>query len=160
MPQLGRSSRTAATGDVATSSVVAAARIERACRLTIAGKLALRDIAGWTAHAGVNETEFRLLWLLIQKSQSQNADRRACDQAELAHELAVSPAQVSGVIERLRQRELVERVLGVGDRRRQLWRLAPSGEQLVRAVVASVATTETRPLASSRNGGVCQEDAA
>lgn len=116
----------------------ASERIDAACRLAVAGKLAMRDIAGWVQGLGVSETEFRLLWLLLEHERGQQRGAGALDQAELAERLAVSAAQVSGVVERLRERELVDRVLDGGDRRRQMWRLAPAGAATVSAVVASV----------------------
>lgn len=132
-------------------------RVDRACRLAVAGKLALREIGTWIEGIGVSETEFRLLWLLFQHEHGEESRSTALDQAELAERLAVSAAQVSGVIERLRQRELVDRVPDVSDRRRQQWRLASSGETLVRTIIANVATSPTAP---SRKGEVRQEDAA
>jgi DNA-binding MarR family transcriptional regulator len=135
----------------------ASGRVDRACRLAVAGKLALREIAAWVEDAGVSETEFRLLWLLFQQEHGEASKSTALDQADLAERLAVSAAQVSGVIERLRQRELVDRVPDVSDRRRQLWRLASTGETLVQTVIVNVANSR---IASSRKGGVRQEDAA
>jgi DNA-binding MarR family transcriptional regulator len=128
----------------------ASERIDAACRSVVAGKLALRDITAWVNRFGVSDTEFRLLWLLFQLEGPTTSC--AIDQAELAEQLAVSAAQVSAVVERLMQRELVVRILDGADRRRQLWRLAGAGEQLVRNIIASIAAFE----ASSRT----REDAA
>lgn len=114
-------------------------RIETACRLAVAGKLAARDLTAWVTGFDVSETEFRLLWLL---SHASSADAKApmpsVDQAELATRLAVSAAQVSGVVERLRHAALIEHAAGSGDRRRQFWQLAESGRDLVQAIIASV----------------------
>src|SRR5688500_16904617 len=86
----------------------AVARIDVACRLAVAGKLALRDLAAWVRGYGVSEGEFRLLWLVLHGDR-ENADcRRVLDQAELAMQLAVSPAQVSNVVERLRFHQLID----------------------------------------------------
>jgi DNA-binding MarR family transcriptional regulator len=57
----------------------------------------------------------------------------------LASRLAVSPAQVSGAVERLQAIGLVDGASDAADRRRQLWRLAPSGRALIYAVLAQVA---------------------
>jgi DNA-binding MarR family transcriptional regulator len=135
-------------------------RVDRACRLAVAGKLALREIAAWVEGIGVSETEFRLLWLLFQQEHGEASKSTALDQADLAERLAVSAAQISGVIERLRQRELIIRVSDGGDRRRQLWRLELTGEALVHTVVAHVAS-EIPPLAPPFKGGeLYEEDAA
>jgi DNA-binding MarR family transcriptional regulator len=134
--------------------------VDRACRQAVAGKLALREIAAWVDGIGVSETEFRLLWLLFQQQHGDASKLTALDQADLAERLAVSAAQVSGVIERLRQRELVDRVPDLSDRRRQLWRLAQTGETLVLNVVANVAS-EILPLAPPFDAGeLYEEDAA
>jgi DNA-binding MarR family transcriptional regulator len=117
-----------------------------ACRLAVAGKLAARDLTAWVAGFDVSETEFRLLWLL---SSAMHADCKApapapaVDQAELASRLAVSAAQVSGVVERLRHAGLIEHGAGSGDRRRQFWQLAEAGRELVREIVAAVESLPT-----------------
>jgi DNA-binding MarR family transcriptional regulator len=109
---------------------------------------------------GVSETEFRLMWLLYQHAHGEASNSTVLDQADLAERLAVSAAQVSGVIERLRQRELVDRAPDGNDRRRQLWRLASAGETLVLTVVAHVASG-IPPLAPPfEGGGSYEEDAA
>lgn len=113
-------------------------RIDAACQLCVAGKLALRDVAAWAQPFGLSETEFRLLWLLSQVGRCVERAATALDQGDLAERLAVSTGQISAVVERLQKRELVDRVLDGGDRRRQLWRLAPAGEAVMLAVVASV----------------------
>ena len=126
---------------LAATQAGAVTRIEAACRQAVAGKLAVRELARWVDGFGVSETEFRLLWQLFLAAESPSYRPGALfDQAELAVRLAVSPAQVSGVVERLRSLALLERDAQPGDRRRQLWRLAPAGRTLVLAVVAAVDT--------------------
>jgi DNA-binding MarR family transcriptional regulator len=114
-------------------------RIDSACRQAVAGKLALRELARWVDGSGVSETEFRLLWLLFASDeQTRRCARSPLDQCELAKQLAVSPAQVSGVVERLRTLVLVERVTCQGDRRRQCWQLTTAGRALILKIVAAV----------------------
>ncbi len=130
--------------------------IDATCRLAIAGKLAIRDIAGWIRGRPINETEFRLLWLLFQHEGRNSSPRTALDQGELAAGLALSPAQISGLVERLQTGALISHVAHGFDRRRQLWRLAQAGEALVQEVVASVQahegaqSPETPPLVASQ----------
>jgi DNA-binding MarR family transcriptional regulator len=112
--------------------------IDATCRLAIAGKLAIRDIAGWIRGRPINETEFRLLWLLFQHERRNSSPRTALDQGELAAGLALSPAQISGLVERLQAGAMISHVAHGFDRRRQFWRLAQAGEALVQEVVASV----------------------
>jgi DNA-binding MarR family transcriptional regulator len=115
-----------------TQGTSATVRIDDACRRIAAGRLAARELSGWTLDAGVSEAEFRLLWILFR-------DSSAPDQAALAARLAVSPAQISGAVERLRTSSLIELSVDPGDRRRQLWRLAPAGAALVHQVLVRVA---------------------
>jgi DNA-binding MarR family transcriptional regulator len=139
MPESGESLRPvtscrhASFGDGA-----AVERIDAACRQAFAGKLALRDLAAWVRGFGVTEGDFRLLWELFERREGGGEGSLAFDQAELAERLAVSPAQISSVVERLQVRQWIERVRDGADRRRQLWRLSHAGGELVQAVVASV----------------------
>jgi DNA-binding MarR family transcriptional regulator len=117
----------------------AASRIEQACRRAVLGKLAVRDIARWVSAFGVSEIEFRLLWLLFTTAESPAANGDAdLDQGALATQLAVSPAQVSAVVDRLRAAGRVVSVVPADDRRRQLWLLTPAGRELVLNVAAAV----------------------
>jgi DNA-binding MarR family transcriptional regulator len=140
MPRLGGQARlhSSLVEDARPSANAAGDRIDAACRLAVAGKLALRDIATWTRGFRVSETEFRLLWLLFQHEHRGSAPQPVLDQGELAAGLAISPAQVSGLVERLQASALIDRVASGFDRRRQLWRLAAAGETLVLDVVANV----------------------
>jgi DNA-binding MarR family transcriptional regulator len=119
----------------------AARRIDDACRQAVLGKLAARSIARWLSGFELGEVEFRLLWLL-HTDGSRGAETKASaaewDQAALAERLAVSPAQISAVVDRLRSADRLAAVVPAGDRRRQLWRLTPSGRALVQSVVAAV----------------------
>lgn len=112
------------------------ARIDAACRATAAGKLAARAIVDWVRGFQISEAEFRLLWMVNQQG-SRVAAEFGLDQAQLAEGLVVSPAQVSGAVERLRQLEFLERVSDPADRRRQLWRIAPAGVELLALIAAA-----------------------
>ncbi len=50
--------------------------------------------------------------------------------------MAVSPAHVSGLVEQLRRKGLLEGHRPVTDRRRQLWRLTPDGCKTLETLVA------------------------
>ena len=119
-----------------------AERIERACRAAAAGKLAVRDIGAWLRGDEISEPEFRLLWLLSRHRRAEG--REPLDQAEMAERLVVSPAQVSGAVERLRNAGWLERVAAKGDRRRQLWQVTPSGEQLLGRIVDRIASHDAQ----------------
>jgi DNA-binding MarR family transcriptional regulator len=124
------------TPPTASSGPAAIDRIDLACHQAAAGRLASRDLVRWVQHFGVNENEFRLLWLLARDSAAGAAP---ADQAALAERLVVSTAQVSGVVERLSAAGLLEPAASAGDRRRHAWRISDSGRQLAASVVAVVA---------------------
>jgi len=111
-------------------------QVDEACQRVAAGKSAARELAHWAARVGVSETEFRLMWQLFAAGHTATPDGADLpDQSELAAALVVSPAQVSGAVERLRSLDLVERVASGADRRRQLWRLSERGRAVVHAVL-------------------------
>jgi DNA-binding MarR family transcriptional regulator len=139
MPTLGgQRPLLSSSGDGANGALQSGEFIDATCRLAVAGKLALRDIAGWIRGRQINETEFRLLWLLFQHERRSPSPRTTFDQGELATGLALSPAQISGLVERLQAAALISNVPHGFDRRRQLWRLAQAGEALVHDVMACV----------------------
>jgi DNA-binding MarR family transcriptional regulator len=87
------------------------------------------------------------------------------DQRELATRLAVSQAQVSGVVQRLQVNGYIEGLSDREDRRRQLWRLAASGETLIQQVLervreAPLETTAGALLQASPFRGEGLEEAA
>lgn len=82
--------------------------------------------------AGLSESEFRLLWI------SGSAGPVGVNQTELSQRLAVSPAQVSALVEQLRRKELLFGQRSSSDRRRQCWRLTPKGRALVASLAAQL----------------------
>ncbi len=111
-------------------------RITKTCRQAVAGKLASRQLAAWVDGFAVGDTEFRVLWELF--TAHAHSPAATFDQAELADRLAVSAAQISGMVERLRRSQLVARPAVDGDRRRQFWQLTAAGEDLVQQIIAAV----------------------
>jgi DNA-binding MarR family transcriptional regulator len=132
-------------------------RIDAACRMAADGKLAARDITTWLRGSQINEPEFRLLWLLA-RMVGGTAASGSLDQAEMADQLVVSPAQVSGAVERLRGLGMLQRVADQRDRRRQLWQVTEAGQALLKQIVNWVAKRMTSdvggmpPLAPRRHG--------
>jgi DNA-binding MarR family transcriptional regulator len=141
------------------STPEASARVDAMCRAVVAGKLATRELGAWVRPVGLGEAEFRLLWAL---AASPKGDAGASPgQSELAVALAGSPAQVSGLVERLRSQGLIQSGSIGGDRRRSAWRLTNSGEQAVARVLSVVAAIGIPPLAPPFEGGeFAAEDAA
>lgn len=107
--------------------------IDPAIELVAWGRRLGRALAGGAKEQGLSETQFQLLWLLGTLAEPLSS------QAELARELALSPAQVSGLLEELRSRGLVTGRSAKSDRRRRLWRLTPAGFARRFAVAARLA---------------------
>ncbi len=93
-------------------------------RVAVCNREMRKAFADAAAQAGLAESEFLVLW------SCQNGPPEGTAQCDLAAWLALSPAQVSGLVERLRTRALLCR-LGCLDRRRQQWQTTPEGAALV-----------------------------
>lgn len=104
----------------------------------LCGRELRRAIQGRTRELGLGDADLLVLW-----SCAGGADRGVA-QNQLVEEIGLSPAQTSGLLDRLRQRGLVASRRPAQDRRRQLWRLEPDGRQLL-----SEALTRIVPLAES-----------
>jgi DNA-binding MarR family transcriptional regulator len=81
---------------------------------------------------GLTDCELLAIWLCL---------RSECGlvQGELAAAVGVSPAQMSGIVERLRQRGLIEMHRQIFDRRRQVWRGTAAGRQVLDSLAAPLA---------------------
>ncbi len=90
-----------------------------------------RKLAEIAAGSGLSDSELLVVWLCHAAGRVQ---------VELAGAVGVSPAQMSGIVERLRRRGLVAMHRPAGDRRRQVWKTAASGEALLQAVAEPLAT--------------------
>jgi DNA-binding MarR family transcriptional regulator len=74
---------------------------------------------------GLNDSEFMVLWLC------QQAEPRGWVQRDLAAALGISPPQISGLVERLRQQGWLTSRRCQLDRRRQVWGIEPEGSRLL-----------------------------
>ncbi len=95
-------------------------------------------LARCVERCGLSDGEFLLLWLCSTASEQGVAQR------ELAEGVAASPAQASGLVERLRQRGLIAASRRTGDRRKNYWRLTPEGERLLAEAMVHVAPQSSR----------------
>ncbi len=111
----------------------AARWIELAQRTLACGRMFRDDLTQQTGRWRLSEPEFSVLWTCRQALPAE------LGQNELAAKLAVSAAQVSGLVEQLRREGLLEGRRGKADRRRQLWRLTPVGMARLQAVLADLA---------------------
>ena len=111
-------------------------RIDRVCRCIATGRALARQLAAALRKHDYGETEFRLLWLLRERSDISAA--ASTEQSALAEQLGISPAQVSAIVEKLRTQRAITPVTDRKDRRRQLWQLTASGREGFEAIVAAV----------------------
>jgi len=81
---------------------------------------------------GLREAEFWALWLC------NHLDPSGVVQHELASAAGVSEAQMSSLVERLRQSGLLIGCRGQADRRRQYWRLTAAGDELLSRISAGL----------------------
>jgi DNA-binding MarR family transcriptional regulator len=134
----------------------AAARLERACSAAATGRRAARALAAWTKRFGLNEAEFQLLWGL------RPASTDVPSQINLASTLAFSPAQVSAVVERMRQQGLICEREAIGDRRRHHWQLSPSGQLLLDRMLTAAALPQfdSHPILDIGTGASRSREAA
>ena len=87
----------------------------------------------------LRDTEFWVLWLCSRFAPS------GVVQHELAAAAGVSEAQMSGVVERLRQNGLLIGCRSEPDRRRQYWRLTAAGNELLARIRAVLGEWPTDP---------------
>ncbi|WP_425618708.1 MarR family winged helix-turn-helix transcriptional regulator [Anatilimnocola sp. NA78] len=98
-----------------------------------------QQLAEQIAGHELTDQEFLVLWLCDERPQARRG------QGDLAEAVGASPAQMSGLVERLRRRNLLcfER-LG-RDRRRQVWQLTDDGQQLLTELCRSLSSRREHP---------------
>lgn len=89
------------------------------------GRQLRRALADLAAPAELSDTECLILWACCE------APPEGQGQHELISLIGVSPAQLSGLVERLGAQGWIASRRPAHDRRRQYWRLTPQGEALV-----------------------------
>lgn len=118
-----RQGRLALTAPIATRDDALSA-LDQACRRVIDGRRAARVLAAWTRRFELGEAEILTLWWL-------SSTAGGVDQTTLAQQLALSPAQISATVERLRARGQIVQDVSRGDRRRHVWQLSAEGRRLL-----------------------------
>lgn len=92
-------------------------------QVLLASKAIRRSLEELLVPAGLDGSEFLLLWNI--------AERREQSQAELADRLGCSNAQISQLSDQLRRRGWLVAQRDARDRRRQHWTLTPLGHQVL-----------------------------
>jgi DNA-binding MarR family transcriptional regulator len=116
-------------------------RLLRLIHWTSAASRHLRRRLAAIAHSfDLNDSELLVVWLCSGSGRVQ---------VDLAGAIGVSPAQMSGMAERLRARGLVAMQRPAMDRRRQVWRTSAAGKTML-----SQAAVHLCDLADSLNGSL------
>lgn len=102
---------------------------ELAGKILVCSRMLREQLSRRADRREISEGEFFLLWAC------RKAPPMGAGQSELAESIAVSPAHVSGLVERLRKKGLLEPRRDPADRRRQLWRISPAGHAAIKAVL-------------------------
>jgi len=94
-------------------------------RVSSAGRALRRLLADQATAVGLSDAEVLVIWLCAPRGMVQG---------DLATAIGVSPALMSGTVERLRQQGLIEMHRVPVDRRRQVWRTTERGQHLLGAL--------------------------
>lgn len=92
--------------------------------VSVCGREMRRALAGCIAECGVTTNEFLLLWACDQPTEDDPP------QNELAATIGVSPAQLSGLVERMTQQGVLLAHRRDDDRRKRFLRLSEAGREL------------------------------
>jgi len=111
-------------------------------------------LARGAAHCRLAETEFIVLCACVA------AEPDGLSQTGLVARLGVSPGQVSGLVERLRQAGLLEARRSAADRRRQFWQVTSAGRQAAETVLNHLETWASGIEASLNAGAAANLIAA
>ncbi len=116
-------------------------------RASSAGRALRRLLADRAAAVQLSDAELLVVWLC------GDAATPGMVQGDLAVAIGVSPALMSGLVQRLLERGLIEMQRSTVDRRRQVWRTTDLGRRLL---------AELRPLLTSLaeqlDGRVCPNE--
>ncbi len=106
--------------------------IDRAERILVAARRMRGLLEEQAVRHGLSEAELAVLWACSKAPPGGRA------QHELAEELAISAAHVSGLVERLRRVGMLQGRSADEDRRRHLWELTPAGAATWQAVLSGL----------------------
>ena len=106
-------------------------------QIAVAGRQLKRVLTRFLDDCDLNDTELLLLWVC------HGAGVEGIAQNRLADSVGLSPAQVSGLVERMGRRNLIERYSGSADRRRRLWKISSTGRQTLGEVLARLAPADS-----------------
>jgi DNA-binding MarR family transcriptional regulator len=106
--------------------------VELICEISKYQRLVRNVLNEQVGRWALSDTEFLVLWLC------ERAGPEGIAQNELATAVSVSAAGMSGFVEKLRSRGVLESHRSPQDRRRQLWRPTKDGTRLLRDVCSAL----------------------
>jgi DNA-binding MarR family transcriptional regulator len=109
-----------------------AAALELAYEIACYQRLLRAGLTGRLRGWGISDHDFWVLWLCGRAAPN------GVVQQELAAAVGVSTAQMSGLVERLRQHGLLASCRSDRDRRRQYWRLTAAGDALLAEIQTEI----------------------
>jgi DNA-binding MarR family transcriptional regulator len=121
--------------------------VQLAQATSLCGRELRRALQQWTRDLGLGDSDLLVLWSCARGGAP------GVPQNGLADAVGLSPAQTSGLLDRLRQRGLVASRRPPRDRRRQLWRLEPKGLELLTCALGQICA-----LADEVLSGLAVED--
>jgi len=102
---------------------------ELAGKILVCSRMLREQLSRRADRQEISEGELFLLWAC------RKAPPMGAGQSQLAESIAVSPAHISGLVEQLRKKGLLEPRRDPADRRRQLWRISPAGYAAIKTVL-------------------------
>jgi DNA-binding MarR family transcriptional regulator len=92
------------------------------------------------ADEGITDSQFQALFLLVNNGPML--------MRKMSDEMLVTPANVTGIVDRLEEKSLVRRTPGKGDRRATIIEITPEGEKLYERVAKKKANLVKKTLAA------------
>ncbi|MDA4137172.1 MAG: MarR family transcriptional regulator [Thaumarchaeota archaeon] len=100
---------------------------QEAYNAIIATSKVIRRVAlGLFTEEGITESQFQALWLLVENGPML--------MRKMSDEMLVTPANITGIMDRLEEKSLVRRTSAEGDRRATIIEITPEGRALCERV--------------------------
>jgi DNA-binding MarR family transcriptional regulator len=118
------------------------AKVDReAYNAIIATSKVIRRVGlGLFTEEGITESQFQALWLLVENGPML--------MRKMSDEMLVTPANITGIMDRLEEKSLVRRTSVKGDRRATIIEITPKGRALCERVAIKKADMLQKALAT------------
>jgi DNA-binding MarR family transcriptional regulator len=118
---------------------------QRMLTQVVVGRRCQRAILAALDKVQLTDTQLLVLWGIDQILPASAGS--GVGQSEIAQSLGISPAQVSGLVEQLRQLGDLDCQRAANDRRQQLWHLTAAGRERLQRALQTIATLDVNLLA-------------